>query len=40
MDTLAQEKELLWIEGSNQRFYVYNHFGQHRERLVGWSDQH
>ena len=36
----AQEKELLWIENSNQRFYAYNHFGQHPERLVGWFDRH
>jgi pimeloyl-ACP methyl ester carboxylesterase len=36
----AQEKELLWIENSNQRFYAYNHFGQHPERLIGWFDQH
>jgi pimeloyl-ACP methyl ester carboxylesterase len=36
----AEEKELLWIEESNQRFYAYNHFGQHPERLVGWFDQH
>jgi uncharacterized protein len=36
----AQEKELLWIEESNQRFCAYNHFGQHPERLVGWFDQH
>jgi hypothetical protein len=34
----AQEKELLWIEDSNQRFY--NHFGRHPELLVGWFDQH
>jgi len=32
----AQEKELLWIDQSNQRFYAYNHFGQHPERLLGW----
>jgi pimeloyl-ACP methyl ester carboxylesterase len=32
----AQEKELLWIDKSNQRFYAYNHFGQHPERLLGW----
>jgi hypothetical protein len=31
-----EEKELLWIEESNQRFYAYNHFGQHREKLLGW----
>lgn len=36
----SQEKELLWIENSNQRFYAYNHFGQHPERLIGWFDQH
>jgi hypothetical protein len=34
------EKELLWIENSNQRFFAYNHFGQHPERLVGWFDRH
>lgn len=36
----AEVKELLWIEESNQRFYAYNHFGQHPERLVGWFDRH
>ena len=36
----AQEKELFWIEESNQRFYAYNYFGQHPERLVGWFDKH
>jgi hypothetical protein len=36
----ADEKELLWIEESNQRFYAYNHFGQHPERLIGWFDRH
>ena len=36
----AQEKELLWIEESNQRFYAYNHFGRHPERLVGWFNKH
>ena len=36
----AEEKELLWIEESNQRFYAYNHFGQHPERLIGWFDRH
>ena len=35
----AQKKELLWIEQSNQRFYAYNYFGQHPERLVGWFNQ-
>lgn len=36
----AEEKELLWIEESNQRFYAYNHFGQHPEQLIGWFDRH
>lgn len=36
----AEQKELLWIEESNQRFYAYNYFGQHPERLVGWFNQH
>ena len=33
-------KELHWIEESNQRFYAYNHFGQHPELLVGWFDRY
>ena len=36
----APEKELLWIEESNQRFYAYNHFGQHPERQIGWFDRY
>jgi hypothetical protein len=36
----AAEKQLHWIEQSNQRFYAYNHFGQHPEELVGWFDRH
>lgn len=32
----AETKELLWIEESNQRFYAYNHFGRHPDKLVGW----
>lgn len=36
----TSEKELLWIEESNQRFYAYNRFGQHPERLVGWFDKY
>ena len=31
----VREKELLRIEESNQRFYAYNHFGQHPEALLG-----
>lgn len=36
----SSEKELFWIEGSDQRFSGYNYFGQHPERLVGWFDKH
>lgn len=36
----AEEKELVWIEQSNQRFYAYNHFGQHPEKLLGWFDKY
>jgi hypothetical protein len=36
----ADEKELLWIEESNQRSYAYNHFWQHPERLIGWFDRY
>jgi uncharacterized protein len=36
----SQPKELLWIDESNQRFYAYNHFGQHPERLLAWFKTH
>lgn len=36
----ADTKELLWIEESNQRFYAYNHFGAHPEKLIGWFKQY
>lgn len=36
----ADTKELHWIEESNQRFYAYNYFGAHPEKLVGWFNQH
>lgn len=36
----SKEKELLWIEESNQRFYAYNHFGQQPERLIGWFNKY
>ena len=35
----AEDKELFWIEDSNQRFYAYNHFGQHPEKLIGFFDE-
>ena len=36
----AEDKELYWIEDSNQRFYAYNHFGQHPEKLIAFFDAH
>lgn len=36
----SAEKELFWIEDSNQRFYAYNYFGQKPERLVGWFEKY
>nr|WP_313093357.1 alpha/beta hydrolase [Moraxella sp. CTOTU48268] len=36
----AETKELVWIEESNQRFYAYNHFGAHPEKLIGWFDKY
>ncbi|VEI16577.1 alpha/beta hydrolase family protein [Actinomyces viscosus] len=36
----TKTKELLWVEDSNQRFYVYNYFGQHPEKLIAWFDEH
>ncbi|MEV7320032.1 hypothetical protein [Streptomyces sp. NPDC093970] len=34
----AKDKELFAIEDSDQRFYAYNHFGQHPARLINWFD--
>lgn len=36
----SQDKELFWIEDSNQRFYAYNYFGDHPEKLISWFDAH
>lgn len=33
-------KELFWIDESNQCFYAYNYFGDHPEKLIAWFDQH
>ena len=32
----SAEKELFWIEDSDQRFYAYNYFGEHPERMLDW----
>jgi uncharacterized protein len=36
----AKKKDMLWINTSNRRFYVYNHYRQHPERLIAWFDEH
>ncbi|WOE33952.1 alpha/beta hydrolase [Acinetobacter baumannii] len=36
----TSEKELIWIEESNQRFYAYNHFGAHPEKLLEWLSKY
>ncbi len=36
----ATDKELFWIEDSNQRFYAYNFYGDHPEKLIAWFDAH
>ena len=36
----AEDKELFWIEDSNQRFYAYNHFGRQPEPLLDWFKRH
>jgi hypothetical protein len=36
----AEQKELFWIDDSNQRFYAYNYFALHPERLLGWFEKH
>lgn len=36
----ATDKEMFWIDGSDQRFSGYNYYGNHPEKLVGWFDRH
>jgi hypothetical protein len=36
----ASTKEMLWVDQSYQRFYAYNHFGQHPEQLIAWFDKY
>lgn len=38
--TGSRNKELRWTDESNQRFYAYNYFGDHPEKLIAWFDQH
>jgi pimeloyl-ACP methyl ester carboxylesterase len=40
-DTLGSEdKELFWIEGTDERFQGYNHFTHHPELMLQWLDTH
>lgn len=34
----ATDKKLFWIEGTDQRFQVYNYFGEHPELMLEWFD--
>jgi hypothetical protein len=36
----AKDKELFWIEGTDERFQGYNHFNQYPEMMLGWFDRH
>lgn len=36
----ATDKEMVWIEGSDQRFAGYIIYGKHPEKLIGWFDKH
>lgn len=36
----AEEKKLVWIEGTTQRFRGYNYFGEHPEVAIEWFDAH
>ena len=35
----AADKELFWIQDTDQRFEGYNYFGQHPERMLEWFDR-
>ncbi len=40
-DTIsAADKELFWIEGTDQRFQGYNYYGEHPERMLDWFNKH
>ena len=36
----APDKRLLWIEGTDERFQGYNHFGKHPELMLDWFNSH
>jgi pimeloyl-ACP methyl ester carboxylesterase len=35
-----EDKKLLWIEGTTERFRGYGYFSEHPEQLVAWFDAH
>ncbi len=39
-DISATDKKLYWIEGTNQRFQGYNHFGREPQAMLDWFDGH
>ena len=36
----VSDKDLLWIEGTTQRFRGYQHFSEHPEQMLAWYDAH
>jgi hypothetical protein len=36
----ATDKQLHWIEGTDQRFQGYNYFGRNPEVMTDWLDDH
>lgn len=36
----ATDKKLYWIEGTDQRFQGYNHFGREPQAMLDWFDGH
>jgi len=36
----AKDKKLHWIEGADQRFQGYNHFGREPQVMLEWFNDH
>jgi hypothetical protein len=36
----AEQKKLVWIEGTTRRFDGYNYFGEHPEVPIDWFGEH
>lgn len=40
-DTLSsRDKQLFWIEGTDQRFQGYNYFGKNPKLMLDWFNTH